>query len=86
MTQNEVEIEYCVACGLLPAAEETGHALLSTYGRRIASLRYTPGQGGVFRVSVDMRRVFDKTDKTDEGFDLDAIVARVGESMAPSPC
>ena len=56
---NEVEIEYYVPCGLLPAAEETEHALLSTYGNRIAGLRLKPGHGGVFRVSVDGEEVFD---------------------------
>lgn len=80
MSLSEVEIEYCVPCGLLPAAEKAEHALLSTYGGRIGGLRFRPGHGGVFRVSVDGRTVFDKAE---EGFDLDAIVARVGERLAP---
>lgn len=80
MSANEVEIEYCVPCGLLAAAEETGHALLSRYGQRITGLRFATGRGGVFRVSVDGQIVFDKAN---EGFDLDAIITRVGDSLTP---
>lgn len=82
MSSNEVEIEYCVPCGLLGAAEETGHALLSAYGQRISGLRYVPGQGGVFRVRAGGEVVFDKA--AGEGFDLDAIVGRVGQQLAPA--
>lgn len=83
MTDAEVRIEYCVPCGLLSAAEKTAHALLSTYGQRLADLRLTPGHGGVFRVDVGGQTVFDKA--SGEGFDLDAIVARVGERLPSSP-
>lgn len=38
-TDTEVRIEYCVPCGLLPVAEKTAHALLSTYGQRLTGLR-----------------------------------------------
>jgi selenoprotein W-related protein len=82
MTDGEVRIEYCVPCGLLPAAEKTAHALLSTYGQRLTGLRLTPGEGGVFRVDVGDQTVFDKA--TGEGFDLDAIVRRVGEQLPGS--
>lgn len=80
MSAKEVEIEYCVPCGLLSAAEETGHALLSRYSARIAGLRFVTGRGGVFRVTDGGRVVFDKAD---EGFDLDAILTRVGEAVTP---
>jgi selenoprotein W-related protein len=83
MTGTEVQIEYCVPCGLLPAAEETAHALLSTYGQRLTGLRLIPGHGGVFRVEVGGQTVFDKA--TGEGLDLDVILARVGEQLPPSP-
>lgn len=79
---TEVEIEYCVPCGLLPAAEETGHALLSRFGQRLEALRLKPGHGGVFKVSVDGEVVFDKSH---DGYDLDLILDRVGErARAPS--
>ncbi|SNR27997.1 selenoprotein W-related protein [Haloechinothrix alba] len=78
---NEIEIEYCEPCGLLPAAEKTGHALLTTHADRIHGLRFTPGHGGVFRVDVDGETVFDKA--SDEDFDVDVIVARVGARLSP---
>ncbi|HZD18436.1 MAG TPA: Rdx family protein [Actinomycetota bacterium] len=82
MTANEIEIEYCVPCGYLPAAEETAHALLSAYGQRLGGLRLKPGHGGVFRVSVDGTRVFDNGE---EGYDVEAIVGRVEGRLAPEP-
>jgi selenoprotein W-related protein len=82
MADTEVQIEYCVPCGLLPAAEKAAHALLSTYGQRLAGLRLTPGHGGVFRVDVDATTVFDKA--AGDAFDLDTIVDRVGAQL-PAP-
>lgn len=82
MTDTEVRIEYCVPCGLLPAAEKTAHALLSTYGQRLTGLRLTPGHGGVFRVDVGGTTVFDKA--SGESFDLDAIIERVGAQLPAS--
>ena len=75
---SELGIEYCVPCGLLPKAEQTGHALLETFGERIGGLRMQPGHGGVFKVRVDGEVVFDKTT---DAYDLDAIVNCVGERL-----
>lgn len=83
MSATEVTIEYCVPCGLLPAAEKTAHALLSTYGQRLDGVRFTPGHGGVFRVGIGDRTVFDKA--AGDGFDVDAIVTRVGDQLPPAP-
>ncbi|HEX5404194.1 MAG TPA: Rdx family protein [Pseudonocardiaceae bacterium] len=82
MADTEVQIEYRVPCGLLPAAEMTAHALLSTYGRRLAGLRLIPGHGGVFRVDVGATTVFDKA--SGDGFDLDTIVERAGARLPAS--
>lgn len=76
---SELEIEYCVPCGLLPTAEQIGHALLEAFGERIQALRMKPGRGGVFKVRVDDEVIFDKT--TDADDDLGAIVNRVGERL-----
>jgi selenoprotein W-related protein len=73
-----VEIEYCVPCGLLPAAEETSHALLERFGRDLAALRLIPSQGGVFKVKVGDELVFDKADAP---YDVDEIVRRVGDRV-----
>lgn len=83
MSANEVEIEYCVPCGLLPQAEKAGHVLLSTYGESIRGLQFRPSHGGVFRISVDGEKVFDKA--SGEGFDMDTVVARVGDRLTAKP-
>lgn len=77
---TEIEIEYCVPCGLLDHATETATALLETYGRDLDDVRLVPGHGGVFTVSVDGAVVFDKDD-SEAGYDLDAIEAAVEERV-----
>lgn len=72
----EIEIEYCVPCGLLSAAEQVEHALSTRLGERVNVLRFKPGHGGVFRITIDDELIFDKNR---DGFDLDAIVERVRE-------
>jgi selenoprotein W-related protein len=79
MRATEVRIEYCVPCGFLPAAEQTSHAVLARYDKRLRGLTLVPGRGGVFRVQVADQVVFDKA--TGEDFDLDAIVERVGDQL-----
>jgi selenoprotein W-related protein len=69
----EIEIEYCVPCGLLPAAERAEHALLEEFGQGIDGLRLKPSHGGVLRISVDGELIFDKER---DGFDPDEIVSR----------
>lgn len=72
----EVDIEYCVPCGLLDTALATQHELLSTFGRDLDGVRLTPGHGGVFRVTVDGETVWDgDVHGTDP--DLDAVGAAV---------
>lgn len=80
MQATEVRIEYCVPCGFLPAAEQTAHAVLARYDQFLGDLTLVPGRGGVFRVQVADQVVFDKA--TGEGFDLDAIVQRVGDQLS----
>jgi predicted Rdx family selenoprotein len=80
-TGTEVRIEYRGPCGL-PAAEKTAHVLLSTYGQRLIGRRLTPGLGCVPGVDVGGQTVFDKA--IGDGFDLDAIVARVGRRLPAS--
>ena len=82
MSENQVEIEYCVPCGYLPTAVETAHALLSGYGQRLGGLRLKPSHGGVFRVSVDGTWAFDNGE---DGYDVEAIVSRVDECLAAGP-
>lgn len=77
----EIEIEYCVPCGLLDPAVNTQRALLEEFGRDVDSVRLTTGHGGVFKVFVGNDLVFDKDEQGNE-LDLDAIVEAVDERIA----
>lgn len=76
-----IDIEYCVPCGLLENAQETQEALLDEYGQDLDQVSLSPGHGGVFKVHVDGKLVFDKDDHPN-GYDLeaieDAVTAEVG--------
>jgi len=76
-----VEIEYCVPCGMLDRAQDVQHALLTEYGERLDAVALVTGDSGVFRVRADGEQVFDK--ESDE-YDVDAIVASVGERVSAS--
>jgi selenoprotein W-related protein len=78
---TEVEIEYCVPCGMLDRAQDVQHALLSEYGERLDSVALVTGDSGVFKVRADGERVFDKDD---DEYDVGAIVDSVGESVSAS--
>ena len=75
---THVTIEYCVPCGLLDNAMDTQQALLETHGRNLDGVTLDPGDGGVFEVRVDGSAVYDKSE---EGYDRDAIVERVRERL-----
>lgn len=75
---THVTIEYCVPCGLLDNAIDTQQALLETHGRNLDGVTLDPGDGGVFEVHVDGATVYDKSE---EGYDQDAIVERVRERL-----
>lgn len=75
---TNVEIEYCVPCGLLDRAIETQRALLSEFGRDLDAVTLRTGGGGVFVVRVDGEPVLD----TDEqGYDVEEIADAVGEQV-----
>jgi selenoprotein W-related protein len=75
---TEVEIEYCVPCGFLPAAEQVQHALLSKFGRRLDCVDLVPGNHGVFQVRIDGETVYDRQQ---EEFDVDAITRQVRSQL-----
>ncbi|WP_424019126.1 SelT/SelW/SelH family protein [Halorientalis pallida] len=74
----EVEIEYCVPCGFLDRAENVQHVLLTTFGERLDAVTLRTGANGVFRVTVDGERVYDKQE---DAFDVDEIVRRVRDHV-----
>lgn len=75
---SEVEIEYCVPCGLLDEAQQTQRALLEEFGQSLESVSLVTGDGGVFRVRVDGEELYDKNN---EGYDEDIILDRVRERL-----
>jgi len=75
---TDVEIEYCVPCGMLDRAQDVQTALLEQFGQRLDTVALRTGDSGVFRVAVDGEPVFDLA--TDE-FDVDEVVRRVRERL-----
>jgi selenoprotein W-related protein len=78
---TDIEIEYCVPCGLLDDAIETQQSLLEEYGRDLDTVCLKPGHGGVFEVRVDDRLVYDK-DEREEGYDLESVRSAVDETVS----
>ncbi|MFB6234842.1 MAG: SelT/SelW/SelH family protein [Halopenitus sp.] len=77
---TEVNIEYCVPCGLLEYAVDTQEALLEEFGRDLDGVRLEPGHGGVFKVSADGDVVWDKDEQGGE-LDLAAVTESVRERV-----
>jgi selenoprotein W-related protein len=76
MAMTEVNIEYCVPCGLLENAIETQETLLEEFGQELDGVRLQPGHGGVFKVYADDDLIWDKDDH-DGTIDLKAITEAV---------
>ncbi|AFK18726.1 SelT/SelW/SelH family protein [Haloferax mediterranei ATCC 33500] len=77
---TEVEIEYCVPCGLLDRAEEMQHNLLQQFGQRLDRVALVTGENGVLRVTVDGERVWDKSE---DEYDPDLVLRRVRSHVSP---
>ena len=58
----EAEIEYCVPCGYGNLAAYMTSELFQAGGPALA-IRLKPGAGGVFKVTVDGRVLWDKKEK-----------------------
>jgi selenoprotein W-related protein len=71
---TEVEIEYCVPCGMQDRAVDLQRAILDEYGERVDSVALVTGDSGVFEVRADGDVIFDKEE---DEFDTDAIVESV---------
>ena len=72
---TEVEIEYCVPCGMLPRAQDLQESLLEEYGEALDRVALVTGDSGVFEVRADGDLVFDKDE---DEYDEAAIVEEVG--------
>ena len=75
---TNVEIEYCVPCGMLDRASDLQRSLLESYGMDLESVSLVTGDGGIFQVRVDGDVAYDKDE---EGYDEETIVDRVGEQV-----
>lgn len=75
---TNIDIEYCVPCGLLPHALEAERALLDEFGRDIERLILHPSQGGVFKITVGDDVIWDKNVHGSE-LDLELIADAVRE-------
>lgn len=78
MIMTTVDIEYCVPCSMRGRAQGLQAELLEEFGRRLDAVSLVTGDGGVFRVEVDGEEIFDKTE---EEYDTDVIVDRVGDRV-----
>lgn len=57
---TDINIEYCVPCGLQENAIEVQHVLLDEFGQELDGVTLSPGHGGVFKVHVDDELIWDK--------------------------
>ncbi|MBP1922371.1 selenoprotein W-related protein [Halorubrum alkaliphilum] len=71
---TRVEVEYCVPCGMLNRAQDVSGAVLEQFGEGVDEVALVTGDDGVFVVRVDDEVVFDKTE---DEYDVDAIVRAV---------
>ncbi|QLG61591.1 SelT/SelW/SelH family protein [Halorarum salinum] len=76
---TEVEIEYCVPCGMLDRAQDVQGAILDEYGEEVDRVALVTGDGGVFEVRADGEVVYDKeADEFDEAAIVDGVGSHVG--------
>jgi selenoprotein W-related protein len=75
---TNVEIEYCVPCGLLDRAVDLQETLLGVFGQQLERVTLRTGDGGVFTVRVDGEVVYDKSD---DEYDTEAITEAVRERL-----
>ena len=71
---TRVEVEYCVPFGILNRARDVSEAILKQFGEAVDEVALVTGDDGVFVVRADDEVVFDKTE---DEYDVDAIVRAV---------
>ncbi|MDQ4084179.1 MAG: SelT/SelW/SelH family protein [Actinomycetota bacterium] len=81
-TRPRVSITYCTQCNWLLRAGWMAQELLSTFSTELGEVALCPGTGGVFRVAVADRVVWDRAG--DGGFpDIKELKQRVRDQVAP---
>lgn len=59
-TKPIITIEYCTQCGWLLRAAWMAQELLTTFMEELGGVTLRPGTGGVYKVSVENKIVFDR--------------------------
>ncbi|MFF2556188.1 SelT/SelW/SelH family protein [Nocardia sp. NPDC058058] len=79
---SRVAIEYCTQCRWLLRASWMAQELLTTFTTDLSEVALVPGEGGVFRITVDGEQLWDR--KADGGFpDIAVLKQRVRDRVAP---
>lgn len=61
MKKPRIVIEYCSQCRFILRASWMLQELLFTFGEDLREVALVPGKGGVFKVYLDDKLIFDKT-------------------------
>jgi len=81
-TKPRVTVTYCTQCGWLLRAAWMAQELLSTFTAELGEVALVPGTGGVFRVTVEDKVVWDR--KSEGGFpDITTLKQRVRDQVVP---
>ncbi|HZW27215.1 MAG TPA: Rdx family protein [Trueperaceae bacterium] len=73
-----VQIEYCVPCGYLPRAMDLQKSILERFGERVEGVKLKTGAKGVFTISVDGEKIYEKPAE----FSVDAILQEIERRAA----
>ena len=77
-----IRIEYCTGCRWMLRAAWMAQELLTTFEKELAEVALCPGSGGVFRISIDGKQIWDR--KQDGGFpDIKQLKQLVRDQVAP---
>ncbi len=75
---TEIQIEYCVPCGLLDRAQDVQRDILDEYGQSIDKVSLKTGDGGVFKISVDGEKIYDKEE---DEYDFDIVKEKIDRQV-----
>ncbi|WP_280340176.1 SelT/SelW/SelH family protein [Nocardia neocaledoniensis] len=77
-----IAIEYCTQCRWLLRAGWMAQELLTTFATDLDEVALVPGQGGVFRITLDDEQLWER--KADGGFpDIALLKQRVRDRIDP---
>ncbi|WP_280304770.1 SelT/SelW/SelH family protein [Nocardia neocaledoniensis] len=77
-----IAIEYCTQCRWLLRAGWMAQELLTTFATDLDEVALVPGQGGVFRITLDGEQLWER--KADGGFpDIASLKQRVRDRIDP---